>query len=67
MHGLSEKAEAMLRELRGRGLTVEQALNEMRGMNLGLLNVVKALRAVEGMGLTDAVQLIDSRGDYKEF
>ncbi|RKI58739.1 hypothetical protein D7X55_26785 [Corallococcus sp. AB049A] len=63
----SKKAVDVLSELRGRGLTVEQALNEMRGMKLGLINVVKALRAVEGMRLRDAVDLMDSRGDSKEF
>ena len=46
---------------------MNEALDEMKGMRLGLINVVKAIHVVEGVSYSDAVELLESRGDYREF
>ncbi|AKQ67953.1 hypothetical protein A176_004865 [Myxococcus hansupus] len=63
----SEKAIEVLRELRARGLSLDEALTEMRDSKFGLIGVVKAIHVVEGQSYTEAVGWLERRGDASRF
>jgi hypothetical protein len=64
---IQQEAIEMLRELREHGVPLERVLDEMKMKKYGLIPVVKALRAVEGMDYAEAVDAIERRGDYDQF
>lgn len=62
-----QQAVQLLKELRQKGLSLDRALDELREKKFGLLPVIKALRAVEGVSYADATAILERRGDYKSF
>ncbi|HYH98780.1 hypothetical protein [Hyalangium sp.] len=64
---IQQEAIDMLRKLREQGVPLERALDEMKMKKYGLIPVVKAIRAVEGLSYAEAVDTIERRGDYDQF
>jgi hypothetical protein len=60
-------ASAELRKLRSSGLTIDAALDQMRGRGFTLPAVIAALVDGEGMDDEDVMWLLDERGDWDEF
>jgi hypothetical protein len=60
-------ASAELRRLRASGLTVNDALDRMRGRGFTLAAVTVALHEVEAMEFADITQLLDARDDWDDF
>ncbi|WP_140873911.1 hypothetical protein [Myxococcus xanthus] len=63
----SDRAVEILRDLRNRGWSLDGAIGELKKMKFQLIHVVKAIHVVEGIGYTEAAEVIERRGDYKEF
>ncbi len=62
-----EGATELLRRLRSEGTELSVALDQMRGRGFGIIPVMKALREVEGINLREAADLLEERGDAKQF
>lgn len=60
-------AVAELRRLRATGLSLNDALDRLRGRGLTLPAVQQAIIEVEGMNESELPQLFDERGDWDEF
>ena len=49
------------------GLTVQEALERMKELNLGLGVVLQTLCDMESLSTKEAAELIERRGDYEDF
>lgn len=67
MRDYREECRAAWKAARGRGMSVDEALNAMKGLNLGLGIVLQTLCEMEKMEIEAAVELIERRGDYEDF
>ena len=54
-------------DLRSGGLTVQEALERMKELNLGLGVVLQTLCDVESLSTKEAAELFERRGDYEDF
>jgi hypothetical protein len=61
-----EQASARFGELRRSGLSIESALDEMKGKNFGMVAIYKALTEHELMSPEDIKRLFDKRKDYRD-
>jgi hypothetical protein len=62
-----EPASAELRRLRAMGLSIGDALDQMRGRGFTLPAVTEALVEVEAMDPAEITWLFDERGDWDDF
>ena len=60
-------ATAELRRLRATGLSLNEALDKLRGRGFTLPAVQEAIIQVEGMNEAELPQLFDERGDWDDF
>lgn len=56
-----------LRALRKEGLSVDEALDRMKGRGFSLPAVTRALRLAEGLEYSTIKRLLTRRGDWDEF